>query len=134
MERYNGYMNAGRRNLAEAIRANAMTKTRIGMLLVALVALVATPLMADDVADEAPKYWPQWRGPTWNGVASQADPPVSWSETKNLRWKTPIEGNGWATPIIWGDRIFLLTAIALDKEMPVPDVIPAGTPNINKHP
>ncbi len=51
-----------------------------------------------------------------------------------MRWKTPIEGRGWATPIIWGDRIFLLTAIALDKEMPVPDVIPPGTPNINPHP
>ena len=86
------------------------------------------------VGDEALKYWPQWRGPTWNGVASQADPPVTWSETENLRWKTPIEGSGWATPIIWGDRIFLLTAIALDKEMPIPDVIPPGTPNINPHP
>ena len=86
------------------------------------------------VDDEALKYWPQWRGPTWNGVASQADPPVTWSETENLRWKTPIEGKGYATPIIWGDRVFLLTAIALDKEMPVPDVIPEGTPNINEHP
>ncbi len=108
-----------------------MKKVTIGIL---LVALVSTPLMADDVADEALKYWPQWRGPAWNGVASQADPPVTWSETENLRWKTPIEGSGWATPIVWGDRVFLLTAIALDKKMPVPDVIPAGTPNINEHP
>jgi outer membrane protein assembly factor BamB len=108
-----------------------MKMTRIWML---LVALVSTQLMADDVADVALKYWPQWRGPTWNGVAPQADPPVTWSETQNLRWKTPIEGRGWATPIVWGDRIFLLTAIALDKKIPIPDVIPAGTPNINKHP
>jgi outer membrane protein assembly factor BamB len=59
---------------------------------------------------------------------------VTWSETENLRWKTPIEGSGCGTPIVWGDRIFLLTAIALDKKMPIPDVIPPGTPNINKHP
>ncbi len=84
--------------------------------------------------ETAIQNWPQWRGPTWNGVASQADPPVTWSETENLRWKTPIEGSGCGTPIIWGNRIFLLTAIALDKDMPVPDVIPAGTPNINAHP
>ena len=86
------------------------------------------------VAGDALDFWPQWRGPTWNGVAPRADPPITWSETKNLRWKTAIEGVGHATPIIWGDRIFLLTAIALDKEMPVPDVIPPGTPNINRHP
>ncbi len=94
-----------------------------------LLALVSSPLMADDGADETLKYWPQWRGPTWNGVAPQADPPVTWSETENLRWKTPIEGSGCGTPVVWGDRIFLLTAIPLDKEMPIPDVIPAGTPN-----
>ena len=97
---------------------------------VLLVGFVSTQL----IADESLKYWPQWRGPNWNGVASEADPPVTWSETKNLRWKALIEGNGWGTPIVWGDRIFLLTAIALDKKMPVPDVIPDGTPNINLHP
>ncbi len=95
-----------------------------------LVALVSTRLMADDVADEALKYWPQWRGPTWNGVAADADPPITWSETENLRWKTPIEGSGYATPIVWGDRIFLLTAIPLDKEIPIPDVLPADTPRM----
>ncbi len=59
---------------------------------------------------------------------------MTWSETENLRWKTPIAGSGHGTPIVWGDRVFLTTAIALDKEMPIPDVIPAGTPNINQHP
>ena len=96
--------------------------------------LASALLMADVVADVALENWPQWRGATWNGVAPQADPPVTWGETENLRWKVPIEGKGWATPIIWGDRIFLLTSIELDKEMPVPDLIPDGTPNINEHP
>ena len=99
-------------------------------IVILLVALVATRLMADGVADESLKYWPQWRGPTWNGVASEADPPVTWSETENLRWKTAIAGSGHGTPIIWGDRVFLQRAIALDKKMPIPDVIPADTPNI----
>jgi len=126
--------------------------TRLPLLLIVSVFISAMPTIAEaglgrrqviatganDPArnDEAEgmKYWPQWRGPTWNGVAPQADPPITWSETENLRWKTPIEGKGYATPIIWGDRIFLLTAITLDKEVPVPDVIPADTPNINEHP
>ena len=108
-----------------------MKLTSIVML---LMALVSVPLVAQDTSDESLKYWPQWRGPTWNGVASHADPPVTWSETKNLRLKTPIKGSGHGTPIIWGDRIFLQTAIPLDKEMPVPDVIPAGTPNMKLSP
>ena len=108
-----------------------MRNVTIGLL---LFTLVSTQLMADDVVDITQKHWPQWRGPSWNGVAPKADPPVTWSETENLQWKTPIEGRGWATPIVWGDRIFLLTAIALDKQMPIPDVIPAGTPNISEHP
>ena len=106
-----------------------MKKARNWMLLLGLVAPAGCV-----AADEALEYWPQWRGPTWNGIATQADPPVTWSETENLRWKTRLEGRGKGTPIVWGDRIFLLTATALDKKMPIPDVIPEGTPNINKHP
>ncbi|MGI9456889.1 MAG: PQQ-binding-like beta-propeller repeat protein [Aeoliella sp.] len=102
----------------------------IGLL---LVALCSTRLMADDVADETLKYWPQWRGPVWNGVAPLGDPPVQWSETENLQWKTPIEGRGHSTPIVWDGRIFLVTAIAIDKDVPPPYVVPADTPRINEH-
>jgi outer membrane protein assembly factor BamB len=84
-------------------------------------------------ADEALKNWPQWRGPTWNGVAPLADPPISWSETKNLRWKSPIAGAGWGSPVVWGDRIFLLTAIPLDRKMPIPDALPPGVEKLNQH-
>ncbi|MDP7017867.1 MAG: PQQ-binding-like beta-propeller repeat protein, partial [Pirellulaceae bacterium] len=101
------------------------------------VVMTVTPttrLTAGDEGNLASKYWPQWRGPTWNGVASQADPPTVWGKTKNVRWKTPIEGKGHGTPIVWGDRIFLQTAIPLDKKLAVPDVIPAGTPNVEVNP
>ena len=53
-----------------------------------------------------------------NGVAPQGNPPTEWSETKNVRWKVEIPGVGSSTPIIWGDRIFLLTAIETDKVSP----------------
>ena len=54
--------------------------------------------------------WPQWRGPNFNGVA-EGDAPLEWSDTKNIAWKTPIPGRGFSTPVIFGDRIFLTTAI-----------------------
>jgi len=60
--------------------------------------------------------WPQWRGPAETGAALQANPPVEFSETKNLKWKTAIPGKGHATPIIWGNQIILLTAVETDKK------------------
>jgi len=56
-------------------------------------------------------YWPQWRGPEANGVARNADPPIEWSETRNVSWKVEIPGRGSGSPVIWDDRIYLLTAI-----------------------
>jgi len=59
----------------------------------------------------AEKYWPQWRGPYATGVSKTADPPIEWSETKNVRWKVEIPGRGSASPVVWGDRIFVLSAV-----------------------
>ena len=53
--------------------------------------------------------WPQWRGPNGNGIVDSGNPPVTWSEAENIRWKVPISGKGHATPIIWGDQVFVLT-------------------------
>ena len=105
------------------------------LLLTTIATLVLAQLFFGKIsANEEQMFWPQWRGPTWNGVAPQADPPITWSKTENISWRAPVAGRGWGTPIVWGDRIFLLTAIALDKKMPIPDVIPEGTANINLHP
>jgi outer membrane protein assembly factor BamB len=57
------------------------------------------------------RNWGQWRGPAANGVATHADPPTTWSETENVKWKVEIPGTGHSTPIVWEDRIFLLTAV-----------------------
>jgi outer membrane protein assembly factor BamB len=59
--------------------------------------------------------WHQWRGPQANGFAPQGKPPVEWSTTKNVKWKIAIPGRGSASPIVWGDRIFILTAIKTDR-------------------
>src|SRR2546426_4223840 len=55
--------------------------------------------------------WPQWRGPSGQGVSLEKNLPTEWSLTKNIKWKTPIAGRGHSSPIVWGNRIFLTTAI-----------------------
>ena len=62
--------------------------------------------------------WHQWRGPEANGVSRTATPPTTWSEKDNIRWKVEIAGKGGATPIVWGDKVFLLTSINTGKVDP----------------
>jgi outer membrane protein assembly factor BamB len=55
--------------------------------------------------------WPQWRGPSGMGVSDEKNLPTQWGIGKNIKWKTPIAGRGHSSPIVWGNRIFLTTAI-----------------------
>lgn len=71
-------------------------------------------------AAEVEAHWPQWRGPQADGVARNSDPPTEWSPAKNIKWKVPIPGEGSATPIIWGDQVFIVTAIATDRVATTP--------------
>jgi outer membrane protein assembly factor BamB len=57
------------------------------------------------------QQWPGWRGPGGQGIAIATGLPTEWSETKNLAWKTEIPGRGHSSPVVWGDRIFLTTAV-----------------------
>ena len=78
-----------------------------------LFCLCLVPLLAwalDQPAAPA-AYWSQWRGPLATGAAPYSTPPIAWSETENIRWKVAIPGQGHASPIVWGDRVFVLTAI-----------------------
>jgi outer membrane protein assembly factor BamB len=54
--------------------------------------------------------WPQWRGPLANGVSPKANPPLQWSETNNVRWKIALPAQGHASPIVFGDSVYLLGA------------------------
>src|SRR3954451_23881457 len=67
-------------------------------------------------AQEADQNWPQGRGPQANGVAPAADPPKEWSETKNVKWKVKLPGEGNSSPIVWGDRVYLQAAINTGKK------------------
>ena len=58
----------------------------------------------------AAENWPQWRGPDGRGVATGSYPD-EWTAEKNVAWKTPVEGNGHSSPVIWGDKLFITTSI-----------------------
>jgi len=68
------------------------------------------------------KYWPQWRGPEATGFAPKGNPPIEWSETKNVKWKVEIPGKGHATPIIWEDKVFVLTAVETNQKVEEPEI------------
>ncbi len=59
---------------------------------------------------EAPGDWPRWRGPSGQGEVSGGGYPDTWSDTQNVAWKTPLNGQGNSSPIVWGDRIFITAA------------------------
>jgi len=81
------------------------SRAAVAALLLALTTLALNASVAD------PKYWAQWRGPNMTGVSRTAKAPIEWSETKNIKWKMEIPGRGSSSPVVWNDRIFLLTAI-----------------------
>jgi outer membrane protein assembly factor BamB len=84
--------------------------------LVPLTALLAVSFTATTFAlDAADSNWPQWRGPEMTGVAPAATPPTKWDPETNIKWKTEIPGRGSASPIVWNDRVFILTAVDTGK-------------------
>ena len=84
----------------------------------AFFAIVMT-VSAADFPSECQEQWHQWRGPLANGTAPLGDPPLRWSETTHVKWKVPIPGEGSATPIVWGEQLFVVTAIRTDRTMDV---------------
>ena len=97
-----------------------------------LLLLTLTKVHALSVADN----WHQWRGPENNGVSRTAKPPVEWSEQKNVGWKIAIGGHGTSSPIVWGDKVFVTTAIItgkVDPSLPKPEDQPERVFGI-KHP
>ena len=67
-----------------------------------ILPVVASPAWA--------KNWPRWRGPTGQGTSSETELPATWDHEKNVAWKAEVPGSGNSSPVIWGDRIFLVTA------------------------
>ena len=100
-------------------------KTARILLVVSAIGLATASFVAAQARPED-RYWGQWRGPLATGVSRTATPPTEWSETKNIRWKVPIPGLGSGTPVVWGDLLFVLTAV---PSTPVAARAPAGAPH-----
>lgn len=72
-------------------------------------------------SEAAPKDelgWPSWRGPDGTAIARSGNPPIQWSETKNIRWKVPLPGQGASSPIVWRDRVYVTSAVETDTDGP----------------
>ena len=83
---------------------------RIAILTICIFTLATVAAIASQ-PEGFEKNWHHWRGPHATGTAIDANPPTTWSETENIRWKVAIPGTGHATPIVWEDKIFIQTAI-----------------------
>lgn len=68
-----------------------------------------------------PANWPQFRGAQADGLGEGATLPESWSATENVVWKVRVPGWGWSSPIVWGNRVFVTSAVG-ETELPTPSV------------
>jgi outer membrane protein assembly factor BamB len=84
--------------------------TRIVLTVIVGIALAVTGL-GFLTEKAAAGNWPQWRGPDGSGISNEKNLPSEWSPTKNIKWKTAIEGRAHSSPIVWGNRVFLTTAV-----------------------
>ena len=80
----------------------------------ALLGILTTAILSAPAYSEQAQ-WPTLRGPNFNGLV-EGNPPVEWSEDKNIRWKTAIPGAGHASPILWGDHLYVQTAVEIEEE------------------
>ncbi|MBX3179659.1 MAG: PQQ-binding-like beta-propeller repeat protein [Candidatus Hydrogenedentes bacterium] len=71
-------------------------------------------LFACSSVAHAEAVWPSWRGPMGTG-SGLGNPPVTWSESENVKWKARLSGSGQSTPVVWGDRIFFLAVASTDE-------------------
>jgi outer membrane protein assembly factor BamB len=88
---------------------------RIAPELVVVSLFCAASISAQAAA--ADENWGQWRGPLKTGAAPKADPPVKWGATEGVKWKVRIPGRGTGSPIVWGDQVFIQTAVPTGKKI-----------------
>ena len=112
-----------RNRLRQSMRMFAWT-------LCAYVVATSYAMANDDATSMAAPNWPSWRGPHGTGVAENSDPPSTWSETENIHWKSSIPGKGHSTPVVWGDLVFVTTAVPYGPQFePKPDTAPGAHDN-----
>jgi len=114
--------------VGHSVRRSRIVKIRVVAALSALAAgaalvgtwdrpAAANPESGQSALAQASANWPQWRGPTGNGVAPHSDAPLHFSSREGVKWKVEIPGRGFSSPIVWDDLVFVTTAVATAEEM-----------------
>src|SRR4029077_15545926 len=87
------------------------------------------PVLAGALINAAtgPAGWPHWRGPNDDGMAG-GDAPLHWSDTEHIEWKAAVPGHGNSSPVAWGDRIFVTTAVPTGKASAASEATPPPGP------
>jgi outer membrane protein assembly factor BamB len=88
---------------------------------------------AETAGPEGLNEWRQWRGPLATGEAPQGKPPLTWDEKTHVAWKAPLPGKGASTPIVLGERVFVLAAVDTGRQAAAKD-IPKPVPGMRKIP
>jgi outer membrane protein assembly factor BamB len=86
---------------------DSIVRTRLVLVLGLFVVGLSVAARGDE--------WPQFRGPNGSATSTAKQFPAQWSADKNIAWKTKLPGYGWSSPIVWGDKVFLTTAVS-DKQ------------------
>ncbi|MEQ8788275.1 MAG: PQQ-like beta-propeller repeat protein [Pirellulaceae bacterium] len=89
-----------------------LARVLLGLVLFGLVGVASTARQS-----RADENWSQFRGPRGDGKSTSTGLPLTWSETENVVWKTPIHDLGWSSPVVWGDQIWMTTASEDGKDM-----------------
>jgi outer membrane protein assembly factor BamB len=111
------------------LRAHAARSARHLLAPLIVTAIVSLPAPVVSAPLNPDEQWHQWRGPHATGVAPKATPPLHWNETTNVKWKVKTPGFGTSTPIVWGNQVFLVTAIPAEPSAaPAPAPAPAAAP------
>ncbi|MHC4546418.1 MAG: outer membrane protein assembly factor BamB family protein [Planctomycetota bacterium] len=88
----------------------------ISLILLQVIAIL-TVTSADVCGDSNNDYWPTWRGPDCLGISPKGNPPLVWSESRNIKWKVKLTGDGSnSSPVVWKDKIFFQTAVKTDAK------------------
>lgn len=86
------------------------------------VPVVATFLVANALSGIAEtEHWPQYRGAASDGIGEGATLPDNWSETENVVWRKQVPGWGWSSPVVWGKRVFVTSAMG-QQDLPTPEI------------
>jgi outer membrane protein assembly factor BamB len=103
------------RLLARALKRGARLREERIMGARSILAIAVSIVGTGGVwADE----WPQFRGPNAAGVSAESNLPTEWGADKHVGWKVKVPGYGWSSPIVWGDRLFVTTAVSDKQQAP----------------